>query len=291
MQTAVLTKMFGESGLHRACDLAAEAGFDAVELMGRDPHLGPETSVEEAEVLRDHLDDVGLGVSCLATYTGGYADREKDDADREAELDALDRYCELAVALDCDLVRHNPGGPPEHRAEEADYERAATWLRRAADRAAEDDLRLAVEIHSASVVETAGAAVDLLERIGRENVRAIHDAGNMYISGVDYGPDSVETLGEWLGHVHVKDEVRVADPNAYAAFDVETTAGKETFRPCPLGTGGADHAPLFAALRDAGYDGAITAECHLPPHGTLDAPTIAAHERDAVGRLWADTDT
>ena len=288
MQTSVLTKVFGESGLRRACDRAAEAGFDAVELMGRDPHLGPETSVAEAEALSDHLTDLGLDVTCIATYTGGHANRDMDDAEREAELDALDHYCDLAGALDCDLVRHNPGGPPEHRAEDADYERAATWLRRAADRAAESDVRLAVEIHSSSVAESAGTTVDLLERVDRGNVRAIHDAGNMYISGADYGAGSVAELGDWLGHVHVKDEVRIADPDAYAAFDVETAAGEGTFRPCLLGTGGADHAPLFAALRDRGYDGAITAECHLPPHGTLDAPAIAAHERAAVESLWAD---
>lgn len=290
MQTAVLTKMFGESGLFEACTLAANAGFDAVELMGRDPHLGPETSVEEAETLRDHLDDTGLDVVCLATYTGKYATREMSDADRETELDTLGHYCDLALALDCDLVRHNPGGPAEHHADDTDYERAARWLQRAADRAAEDDLRLAVEIHSTTIVESATAAVDLFERIGRENVCAIHDAGNMYISDAAYGTEGVAELGEWLGHLHVKDEVRIADANAYAAFGIETTAGEQVFRPCLLGTGGVDHAPLFAALRERGYDGAITAECHLPPHGALDASTIAEHERDALEQLWANAD-
>lgn len=290
MQTAVLTKMFGESSLSKACDLAAKAGFDGVELMGRDPHLGPETSIEEAEALSTHLDEIGLDVVCLATYTGNYANREKSDANRETQIDVLDHYCDLALALDCDLVRHNPGGPAEHRAMDADYERAAMWLQRAADRAAEDDLQLAVEIHSATIVESASAAVDLFQRIDRENVCAIHDAGNMYISDTDYGTDSVATLGEWLGHVHVKDEVRIADANAYAAFDIETAVGEETFQPCLLGTGGADHTPLFAALREQGYDGAVTAECHRPPHGTLDASAIAEHERNAVEDLWTNAD-
>lgn len=288
MQTAVLTKMFGESSLFRACDLAADAGFDGVELMGRDPHLGPETSVEEAEKLRTHLDEIGLDVVCLATYTGNYANHEKNDTDRETELDVLDHYCDLALALDCNLIRHNPGGPPEHRAKDADYERATTWLQQAADRAAEDNLRLAVEIHSATIIESAGTAVDLFERIDRENVCAIHDAGNMYLSGTDYGIDSVATLGEWLGHVHVKDEIWITDANAYAASSIETAACEGTFQPCLLGTGGVDHAPLFAALQEREYDAAITAECHLPPHGTLDPSAIAEHERDTIESLWID---
>lgn len=287
MQTSILTKVFSDSDLPTACRRAADAGYDAVELMGRDPHLGPETTVAEAETLREQLDDLGLSVSCLATYTGNYANRDKGEDDREAELAALDHYCDLALALDCDLIRHNPGGPPEHHAEDADYERAASWLRRAADHAAEDDLRLGVEIHASTIVESASAAVDLFERVDRKNFCAIHDAGNMYISGVPYGADSVETLGDWLGHVHVKDEVRVADPDAYAAFTVETATGEETFRPCLLGTGGADHEPLFAALRANGYDGALTTECHLPPHATLNASTLAVHERVAVEDCWA----
>lgn len=132
-------------------------------------------------------------MTCLATYTGHYADPTKSDTDREADLDALDHYCDLAAALDCDLIRHNPSDLPEHRAENADYERAATWLRRAADRAAGDNVRLAVELHSVTVVESVSVAVDLFERIDRENVCAIHDAGNMYIFDVGYGADSVAT--------------------------------------------------------------------------------------------------
>ncbi|WP_435156431.1 sugar phosphate isomerase/epimerase family protein [Haladaptatus sp. DFWS20] len=286
MQTSLLTKVFNGCNLETACKLTAEAGYDAVELMGREPHLGPETSIEEAEGLREYLDELELEVSCLASYTGNYANREKSEADREAELTALDHYCDLAVALDCDLIRHNPGGPAEHHATTADYERAASWLQRAADRAAEDDLRLGVEIHSSTIVESSTTAVDLFERIERDNICAIHDAGNMYISDVPYGPTSVATLGEWLGHVHVKDEVRISDPDAYGAFEIETTNGEETFRPCLLGTGGADHGPLFTALQEQEYDGALTAECHLPPHATLDPLAIATHERATVEDLW-----
>lgn len=175
------TSVFGEQGLYDACSVAADVGFDAVKLMGRDPHFGPETIDARARELRGHLDDFGLDVSCVATYMGGYVDRM--DSECEAELDALERFCELAEAVGCDRIRHAPDGPPEFRAEEADYERAATWMRSAADLAAKHDMELLVEIHALKILETPAMTRDFLERVSRENVKAIHDAGNMYIAG------------------------------------------------------------------------------------------------------------
>lgn len=281
MQTSVLTKMFGERDLHDACEAAADVGFDAVELMGRDPHFGVETSDEEARELRAHLDDLGLDVSCVASYTGGYVETDEDE--RETELDHLERFCQLAELVDCDLVRHGPSGPPEHRATEDDYEEAVTWMRRAADVAAEYDTELLVEIHSVTVVETAETARTFFERVGRDNLGAIHDAGNMYISRADFGRDSVAELGDWLEHVHVKDELRVAD-EALGSFEMETPEGIEQFQPRLLGEGGADHGPLFEALVERDYDGYVVAECHLPPHDGLTDRTIAECELAAIER-------
>ncbi len=284
MQTAVMSKLFGEYSLDQACELTAAAGYDAIELMGKAPHFGPETTQETARELRAHLDELGLEVVGLATYTGYYANREKNDDERRDELDALEHYCELAELLECELIRHNPGGPPEHRATEADYAQAATWLRRAADRAI--PLQIGIEIHPHSIVETASTAVELFERIDRDNVVAIHDAGNMYTSDAHYGPDSISTLGDWLGHCHVKDELQIADSDAYGAYSVERADGETLFRSCLLGTGGTDQQPLFEALSDRGYDGALTAECHLAATPTLDASAIASHERRAIEALW-----
>lgn len=282
MQTSVLTKTFGERDLFDACAVAADVGFDAVELMGRDPHFGVETSDETAHELRTHLDDLGLDVSCVASYTGGYV--EMDDDECETQLHHLERFCELADLVDCDLIRHGPSGPPEHRATEADYERAASWMRRAADVAAEYDKELLVEIHSVTIVETAETTREFLERVDRDNLGAIHDAGNMYISRTDFGRDSVTELGDWLRHVHVKDELRVAD-EALGSFEMETPEGTEQFQPRLLGEGGADHGPLFEALVDRDYEGYVVAECHLPAHDGVTDRTIAECELAAMERL------
>lgn len=284
MQISVLTKLFADRSLDAACETAADLGFDAVELMGRDPHFGPETTTAEADELRALLDDLGLEVSCVASYTGGYLDKEPEE--RERELDRLDHFCELAQAVGCPRIRHGPGGPPEHRASDEDYEEAIEWMRRACDVAAAYNVDLLVEIHSLTVVESAESARRLIEGVDRDNLGAMHDAGNMYISRKEYGPDAVEMLGDHLDHVHVKDELRVAD-EARGTFELETPVGDELFQPRLLGDGAVDHGPLFAALQNTGYDGYVTLECHVPPHDTLTDRAIAECELHAARELLA----
>lgn len=285
MQTAIFTKVFGERGLYDACSIAADVGYDAVELMGRAPHFGPETSDERARELRVHLDNLGIEVSSIASYTGGYVD-QRDEA-CEAELEKLERFCELADIVGCDLIRHAPDGPPEFRATADDYEQAAIWMRRAADIAASYGKEIVVEIHALKITETAATTREFLERIDRDNVGAIHDAGNMYIVRTTFGADSVAELGDWLRHVHIKDEVRIAD-NALDTFEIERPDGPERFQPRLLGEGAVDHGPLFEALVDREYDGYIVAECHLSPHGTLTDRRIAECELAAIERLKRD---
>ncbi|WP_435361694.1 sugar phosphate isomerase/epimerase family protein [Haloarchaeobius sp. DFWS5] len=285
MQTALFTKVLSDRSLKDACTVAADIGYDGVELMCRDPHFGVDTTDEEAAELRDHVAALGLEIPCLATYTGSYLDKSEDE--REEQLDQLERFCELATILDVDLVRHGPGGPSSFEAEKSDYEEAAGWFRRAADLAAEYDKELGVEIHSSTIVESAADARYFLDMVDRENVGAIHDAGNMFISRSDYGAASVKMLGDWLRHVHVKDERRVAG-DGDGRFTVRTVEGAEWFEPALLNEGDADHAPLFDALAAIDYDGFLTDECHVAPTDDRDPVAIARGEHETLDRLLSN---
>lgn len=284
MQFALFSKVLADRPFEAAARTAADLGYDAVEPMAREPHLGADTSPERAAELAALLSDLGLSVPCLTTYTGGYVDGT--DAECEADLAALDPFLDLADALDCDLVRHAPDGPPVHEATEADFERAATWTRRAADRAAEHGKTLCVELHAHKVTETVDSTLDLLDRVDRENVGVIHDAGNLFIVGESFGRESVERLGDRLVHVHVKDIARVPlDTDGPGTLELETRRGRERFQHRLLGEGDVDHGPLVAALVDTGYDGYLTAE-HPPQRAAGEDPVVVArHELAELRRL------
>ncbi|KZN23448.1 xylose isomerase [Haladaptatus sp. R4] len=288
MKTAVFTKMFGDRRLDDVIDVVSDLDYDAVELMGREPHFGVETSDERAREIADRLDANDLEVACLATYTGKYVG--KSEAECEAALDRLTRFLELGEILDCPRVRHGPGGPPSRDADDDAYRTGAKWMRRAADVAADYDVTLLMEIHSNTIIESAADAERLLDAIDRENVGVIHDAGNMYISDVGYGRESVERLGDDLRHVHVKDERRCtgSESERPGRFELETCHGVEAFEPRLLGTGDVNHAPLFGALDEREYDGYVTAECHRPSNDEMSPTDIARHERVEIERLWAD---
>ena len=284
MQTALFTKVLAERSLEETLEVAADVGYDAVELMGREPHLGVETTDERAAELRERAAERGVDIAAVATYTGEYA--AKDDEACEAELVDLKRFCELAAVLDVDYVRQFVGGPSPWEATERHYERTAERLERAADVAAAHDVELGVEIHSNSIVEGAGDAVHLLDRVDRENVSAIHDAGNMFICDERYGPASVAELGDRLGHVHVKDirrELPTAD--ADGTFEMETRRGAETFSFARMGEGDVDHWRLLRALAESGYDGYVTDECYAPVDAHGGDAAVAAHELAELERL------
>ncbi|WP_321113075.1 sugar phosphate isomerase/epimerase family protein [Halorussus salinisoli] len=281
IQTSLFTKVLHQRSLEEALEYAAEIGYDGVEPMGREPHLSTDTSMERVKELAEQTDDLGLDVPCLGSYTGHYI--EKDENECERELEKLQTFLEFADVLNCDLVRHGPGGPPVRDATEEDFAKATIWLRKAADLAAEYDVDLGVEIHTNTIAETTDSTLKLLDMVDRSNVGAIHDAANMWISRTEHGAQSVERLGDRLVHVHVKDEMRVDNASLPGSFEMETPSGMGTFQPKLLGEGSVDHGPLFRALFESGYDGFVTDECHVAREGERDLE-VAEHELAELSR-------
>ncbi|WP_207592808.1 TIM barrel protein [Halomontanus rarus] len=281
MHPSLFTKLFDDRSLDEAITTAAEIGFDGVEIMAREPHFPADTSHERAAEIKTLLDDHGLTVPCLATYTGGYSTKSDDEC--EAELEAFERFLALSEILEVDVLRHGAGGPSVREATDEDFERAATWLRRAADVAAEYDRTVALEIHSHRLTETTDSTLRLLELIDRENVGVIHDAGNMYIVDDPYGSESLAKLDDRVVHVHVKDLSRIDDPSLSDAFSLETPRGEETFRRESLGDGDIDHASVFEALAESGYDGYVTTETTAR---RIDRETVATREYEALTRAF-----
>lgn len=280
MHPSIFSKLLDDRSLDDAIATAADIGFEGIEIMARTPHFPADTTRERAERIKTLLDDRSLDVPCLATYTGEYTTKTDDEC--EAELETFERFLELSEILDCELLRHGPGGPTVRTATDDDFERAATWLRRAADLAAAYDRTVGIEIHSHRLSETTDSTLRLLELIDRENVGVIHDAGNMFIVDDLYGPESIKKLGDRLVHVHIKDLSRIDDDSLADAFSLETPRGTEAFRRESLGDGDIDHASLFKALVDGGYDGYVTTETTAR---RIDRETIAKRELEAMTRM------
>lgn len=279
MKVAAFSGVLIDHSLQEAMRISKQLGFDGIEIAVREPHLSPATSATRLKELRGLAGDLRLAIPVLATYVGPFS--TASDREAEAAFDDFRRLLEAAEQLGAPALRVLAGGPNAFRAHDYHYAKAAHWLRRCAEAADACGRDVLVELHNESLVESADDALVLAARIGHERIGFIHDAGNMYITGTDYGGESVRKLGNQLKHVHVKDERRTADGSLPGAFTNKTRAGVETFAPCLLGEGETDHGPLLRALRDRGYDGWVTLECHTPDDG----PVRLRHDLEVIRQL------
>lgn len=280
MKTALFTNVFRDWPLEEVVPAVARIGYEGIELMGRPPHLPPDTSPDRVREIRRMCDDHGLVVSNIAGYAGRYSQLE--EANARKQLADLARQLEMADGLGCRLVRHHPGGPSYDQATEEQWARSAAWMAKAADLAAGAGVRLIVELHPNGLVETAESAVDYLGRVGRENVGAIFDPGNMHLAGTPFGAAEVYKLWGRIFHVHVKDCRRVADPTYPSSR--EWRGGLIAFK--LLGEGEADHLPALAALHRLGYDGYLSCECEMRWPSREAVLLCAEHEhRELVGLI------
>lgn len=271
-----------EYSLPEAMRITAELGFDGIEIACRAPHLPLDISLEEVGALRERAQDLDLAIPALAGYVGYFSNLTEEEC--KAALEDVRQLIQIASVMGVPYVRVFPGGPNAFKAGDHHYEQAARHLRACVEEASESDVQILIEIHNQTLTEDAASAMKLLESTGDDRLGFIHDAGNMYISDVHYGAESVQELGAALRHVHVKDEKRIVSAGEEGSFMNLTRHGNEAFMQCRLGEGEVDHALLLAALYKSGYSGWITLECAAP----YPAVERLAYDLKEIQRLMAE---
>lgn len=100
------------------------------------------------------------------------------------------------------------------------------------------------------IAHTAEDLKNLVDRCERENVKALFDCGHAHRVGADI-PAFIRTLGSRIAHVHLNDND--------GTCDLHLQMGEGTI---PFG-------PLFSALLEAGYRGALVMETSYRDSGEL----------------------
>jgi sugar phosphate isomerase/epimerase len=270
MKVILFTGVFRNEPFEPVARKAAEIGYDGLELRALS-HLKPDYSTEQVKEVKHIADHYGLLIPVIySNVTGNY--EKVSDKEAEEKLDLLKRYTEWAQMLGAGMVFHVPGGPAPDQASEADYDRAAFWLTKAADIMAEGHIRMVMEIHHRGLVETIDSTLKLLGKIQRDNAGAILDPGNMANAGEEYGANAVARLGRHIFHVHAKD-IR------YYSSKQENPKAKEYqgryHTVALMGEGHVDHKPAYRALMEAGYDGYVSLEAQVDG---VTPERIAEHE-------------
>jgi sugar phosphate isomerase/epimerase len=233
MRYGVCNWIFGDEDLLTTATFLAEAGFDGVELKG-DLRLYQPTEVNAV------LGDYGLAVLSLTPEDVDLA--HPDAGVREEALDYYLRLLDFAVAVGAPIVGcHGAVGRVRALADyEEEYHHFLAGVQRIAARAAESNLRLAMEVlnrYESHLLNTATQAVGFVTDVGSPNVGILLDAYHMNIEEADPGT-AILDAEEHLFLFHAADSNRQA-----------------------VGRGHTDFMALMRALQRVGYTGDVVIEC------------------------------
>ena len=247
---------------------ASAFGYDGIEWRGGPQgHVQPTMPAARIAVLEKMSMDTGLIAVAVTAYTTFVSGLEQE---RQANLDELRRYVDLAAELDAPYVRTFLGELPEGmNLDSSMYETISDCLNTAADYASSAGVKIAVEPHDDFVC--ASSIVPILHRVQHPALRVIWDIGNAFAAGEDPG-EGFGLLKNRIAYVQVKDGKKSG----------------EDWQLCPLGQGDVPLAQAFALLRAHGYEGALCVEWEYAWHPELDPPEIALPAAlRTVRELWA----
>lgn len=224
-------------------DKVAQAGFDLIEICVEDP------KTIDTNAINERLLSAGIGALVCGAF-GPDRDVSSDDPDIRANGIAYINSCsDIAAELGAPAV----AGPmysatgktaavsPQRRAEQ--WKWATENLAVAADHAAKQNVRLAIEPlnrFETDLVNTVEQGMDLVHRIGRNNVGLLLDTFHMNIEEHSI-PDAIRRAEGRIFHFHACANDR--------------------------GMPGQDHLPwpeIAASLSDAGYAGPWVIEAFNP---------------------------
>ena len=238
LKVGLCTIAFSKTPLWEVLDLAAEIGFDGVEIWCNTPHFGPPYALERAAEIRHEADKRRLNVSLL----GSYLRLGKG----EPELASLPALIAAAKILGTRIIRvwaHQKGSV---QATPDDWAACVRDAHRACELALPHKILLAMEMHDNTFADRGDAAARLIAACPMPNLKVNYQAG--FLPGSD---EPLERLEKVLPHV-----VNVHAQN----FEAPIGGTVKSLRRAPLANGMIKYTAIAKRLASSGFDGYIEAE-------------------------------
>jgi len=193
--------------------------------------------------------------------SGGWCDFFDTEPQIERTMDSVDRQVELARGFGVDRMRLFFGRLPADDCTREMRARAAANIARVSD--SHRGMHFWFENHDGASSRPE-ICRDILEAVGRPNVRLVFDPINFEHRGVRT-MDALRVLEPHIGHVHLK--------------------GRANGGFCGFGEGEVDLMPALEALLGGGYAGAFTVEYEGPGDRTLQLYQSVLRARAALESL------
>lgn len=270
MKLSVASSVFVNYSIEATISLAAEAGYEGIDIWGGRPHVyRKDFSPSELEVIRELMKDCGLEpVSFLpAFYRYPHSLSSPNDIIRQDSLEYMRQCMENTIALGAKILLIVPG----HSLFGQDLKDARQRLIDSIDSicrySQQYEIQLGIEPANTAVtdlVNTAGDAMRIVQELSYPNLGVVVDTGHIHLS--DETPEQVvKILGPLLLQVHVNDNDGRRQQNLIP--------GEGTF----------DLKGFLNVLREANYRGFLTTE--LGWDYTLDPLPAVRLSAERVRRL------
>lgn len=251
MKTALCTIAFRERLLEYSLDVASEAGLEGVEIWGREPHIPEEYDSNRVAAARRMVAERGLEVAVFGSYlrfgTTG------------TETMPLRAVLQTAAGLEAPIIRVWASDVGSEHADDEVWHDTVIQCREGALAARKMGMRLAVEMHTNTLADTAESARRLVEDVDCDNFGLNFQALPRLD---DDAAARLEHVLPYVRHLHAQN---------YAPLD----GCADKLERVALAEGVIDYAPLVERLSSNGYDGYVAVEF---------GPSNARDKRGAVLR-------
>ena len=250
MKLSFSTKGWQQLGWQRLYELARDVKLSGMEI--HDP-LDPIMSdrvldTQNVPVSRRQLQEAGLQIACV--------DLPVDMADPDGDfLDKLDRTITAAVNMRTAHIRiHTRSASENGHVPEA----TMTLLSAALKKAEKANITLLLE--TAGMFSDTNLLKNTLDTYASDNLAALWDMHNTYFMAGETAQKTIENLGAYVRHVHIKDAI------------VDQTGDNHQY--CLVGSGTLPAEDMMRALRSVNYDGFVSLEWNPDWLPDIDDPEI-----------------
>jgi sugar phosphate isomerase/epimerase len=234
MKIGLCTIAFSELPLEEVLNIAAEYGFDGVEIWGKEPHTPSKYDEDYFRRIKEITDSKMLAIAAF----GSYVNPLMDNFERQMET-AL----QITKTLGSKLIRVWSGGGPSKSIRPNDRRIIALRLKAMCQWAGLHGITVATEMHNNNLTDTAETTLKLIQDVGLPGLKTYYQP--CFRNDADDFYKCAELVGPYLANVHAQNAKRLDDGR---------------FESCAVADGIVDYKKIIEILKSYDYDGYLEIE-------------------------------